>query len=304
MKRFLALLLTAMMLLSLTACGGEENTPPSEDKTPDSSQQQEQKPPEADKSVPDNGGAESGETPWEELDLPDGFPRLADMVSSFKVDDSGRYSFSWRDTDYATSEAKVNMMCEWANGTVNGSYNGRSTTWRIQNDRVDLIAAYSDADKFMMLETSVSEGSGLSSYLAAHTLAEDDFKPANFKAFSELTTSGEKFGGITQNGSFEIYIEDGTYKQEDAAAWCGGIIRRIVEVSAASDSVVSDLKNNPITTYDEYAEHNFGVPEYPSIGCYFASELGGSRYVVKITAAYSNEENLYRVHLQTMRLIF
>lgn len=311
MKRFLALLLAAMMLLSLTACGGEDEKPSgSNDDPPAIGQQQEQNTPDPGtddpEETPDNGGEETGELSWDELDLPDGFPRLADTVSSFNIDDNGRYSFTWRNTDFETSEAKVNMMCEWANGAVTGGSNGKSTTWKIQNDRVNLIAAYSDEDKFMMLETSVTEGASLSSYLAAHSFTEEDFKPANFKEFSEITTSGEKFGGITQNGSFEIYIEDGTYKQEDAAAWYDAIIKRIVEISAANDSVISDLKNNPITTYDEYAEKNFnfGVPEYPSIGCYFASKLGGSKYVVKITAAYESEENLYRVEFQTMRLIF
>ena len=68
--------------------------------------------------------------------------------------------------------------------------------------------------------------------------------------------------------------------------------------------MVSDLRNNPITNYEEYAEKDGGVPDYPSIGCYFASELEGKDYMVKITAGYFEDEGVYRVQLSTMRRIF
>ncbi len=295
MKKILLLLLACITVLSLSACDFESLS--SEDNK-DNTQN------EVQNTDTNENNEQPSELSWDELTLPKDFPRLSETVSSFRINDNGRYCFTWENTDLQTSQAKVDMMRSWANGTITGSTVAKNTTWQIQNDKINLTAAYSDESKLMMLETSVTEGSGLSSYLAAHTFTEEDFIPVGFREFGEITTSGEKFGGITQNGMFEIYIEDGSYKKEDAVAWCDTIIKRIAEISAANDNVITDLRNNSVTSYDEYAEKNGGTPECPNIGCYFASELDGKDYIVKIVAGYYDDTGVYRVQLSTMRRIY
>ena len=108
MKKIIALLLASVMLLSMTACDlstilelamdAAENA-----ETGDS----------GDETRP--GGDESDEVSgvksWDELELPDGFPRLADSVDTFRYDESTEmYNFIWNSTDYATSEAMINTM--------------------------------------------------------------------------------------------------------------------------------------------------------------------------------------------------
>ena len=301
MRKIIALLITAVMLLSMTACDlstilelamdAAENA-----ETGDSGDETQQGDDEGDKA--------SEAKSWDELELPEGFPRLADSVDTFRFDESTEmYNFIWKGTDYATSEAMINTLKEWANGKITGSVVGKTTNWRIQNDRINLTAAFDEEGKTFVIATQVFEGTTLSAYLSAHSLTEDDFKPANFTEFGEIVTSGEKVGGITQNGAFEIHIKDGTYKKEDAAAWCDAIIKRLVEISAASDGTVADLRNKPITSYSEYAANDGGIPEHPAIGCYFVSKLNAKKYMVKIIAGYYAEENEYRVELSTMSFL-
>lgn len=302
MKKILSVLLACMMLMSLTSCDlesivgelAEQNKQIERNESTDEQNEDE-----------NISGNETSELSWDELELPEDFPKLSETVSSFEINSSGFYSFKWENTDYESSEAKVNMMCDWANGKITGSTVEKNTTWKIQNDRVNLTAAYSGDDKLFFLTTSVSEAKGLSAYIAVHSFTEDDFKPAGFTSYGELKTSGQDVGGITQNGAFDIHIEDGSYKKEDAVAWCDAIIKKLVEISAANDNKVKDLRGNFITSYEEYAEKDGGIPDYPSIGCYFASELGnGKDYTVQIIAGYNASDGVYRVQFTTLSRIY
>lgn len=298
MKKIIALLLASVMLLSMTACDLSTILELAMDAAEDA-------------DTGDSGGDETqpGEeqgdtTSWDSLDLPEEFPRLADSVDTFRYDESTEmYNFIWNSTDYATSEAMINTMNDWSNGKITGAVKGKITNWKIQNDRISLTASFDEDSGMFMIMTQVFGGTTLSAYLSAHTFTEDDFKPANFTEFGEIVTSGEKFGGLTQNGAFRIKIKDGTYSKDDAAAWCDAIIKRLVEISAASGGIVADLKNNAITSYSDYAANDGGIPEYPAIGCYFVSKLDSKKYMVKIIAGYYAEENEYRVELSTMRFL-
>ena len=301
MKKIIALLLASVMLLSMTACDLStilELAMDAAEKAETGDSGDETQPGD------DEGDEVSGAKSWDELDLPDSFPRLADSVDTFRYDESTEmYNFIWNSTDYATSEAMINTMNDWSNGKITGAVKGKITNWKIQNDRINLTASFDEDSGMFMLMTQVFGGTTLSAYLSAHTFTEDDFKPANFTEFGEIVTSGEKFGGLTQNGAFRIKIKDGTYSKDDAAAWCDAIIGRLVEISAANGGTVADLKNNAITSYSDYAANDGGIPEYPTIGCYFVSKLDSKKYMVKIIAGYYAEENEYRVELSTMRFL-
>ena len=232
MKKLLALLLASVMLLSMTACdlstilelameaAESAETGDSGDETQPGS---------------DEGDAASGAKSWDELDLPNGFPRLAESVDTFRFDEETQmYKFTWNSTDYATAETMINTMNDWSNGRITGAVKGKITNWKIQNDRINLTASFDESSGMLMIMTQVFGGTDLTAYLAAHTLTEEDFKPANFTEFSNFITSGEKFGGLTQVCAFEISIKDGTYKKEDAAAWCDTILKRLGEISTAN----------------------------------------------------------------------
>ena len=110
MKKLLALLLASVMLLSMTACDLSTilelamDTAENAD-TGDSG---------GDETQP---GEEQGDTTsWDSLDLPNGFPRLAESVDTFRFDEETQmYNFTWNSTDYATAETMINTMNDWSN---------------------------------------------------------------------------------------------------------------------------------------------------------------------------------------------
>ncbi len=304
MKKILALLLASVMLLSMTACDlstilelamdAEENA-----ETGDS---------DRDETQPDEepGDEVSDAKSWDELNLPAGFPHLADSVDTFRFDETTKtYNFTWNSTDYATCEAMINTMNDWSNGKITGSKVGKVTNWKIQNDRINLTAAFSEETGMFTLATQVFGGTDLVSYLAAHTLTEDDFKPANFTEFSKFITSGEKFGGLTQVGAFEICIKDGTYKKEDAVAWCDTLLKRLSEISIANGAKgVTNMASETVTDYADYVAKEGKESASPNIGGYFLTKLDGKKYSVQYMAGYNAETGTYRVQFQTMRRVY
>ena len=303
MKKILALLLAAVMLLSMTACdlstilelameaAESAETGDSGDETQPGS---------------DEGDAASGAKSWDELDLPDGFPRLADSVDTFRYDETTKmYNFTWNSTDYATSEAMINTMNDWSNGRITGAVKGMITNWKIQNDRINLTASFDESSGMLMIMTQVFGGTDLTAYLAAHTLTEEDFKPVNFTEFSNFITSGEKFGGLTQVCAFEISIKDGKYKKEDAAAWCDTILKCLGEISTANGAKgVTNMASETVVSYADYVAKEGKEPEHPNIGGYFLAKLDGNNYSVQYMAGYNAETGTYRVQFQTMKRIY
>ena len=176
-------------------------------------------------------GEEQGDTTsWDSLDLPNGFPRLAESVDTFRFDEETQmYNFTWNSTDYATSEAMINTMNDWSNGRITGAVKGKITNWKIQNDRINLTASFDESSGMLMITTQVFGGTDLTAYLAAHTLTEEDFKPANFTEFSNFITSGELVANIIKAGvksDFALYSEelatfgeDDVYNQADSAGF-------------------------------------------------------------------------------------
>lgn len=304
MKKLFALLLASVMLLSMTACDLSTLL----DLAMEAAENAETGDTGSEETQPDEGQGDtvSGGQSWDSLDLPDGFPRLAETVDAFRFDEETEmYNFTWNSTDYATCEAMINTMNDWSNGKITGSKVGKVTNWKIQNDRINLTASFDESSGMFMIITQVFGGTDLASYLAAHTLIEDDFKPANFTEFSKFITSGEKFGGLTQVGAFEICIKDGTYKKEDAVAWCDTILKRLSEISIANGAKgVTNMASETVTDYADYAAKEGKESASPNIGGYFLTVLDGKKYSVQYMAGYNAETGTYRVQLQTMRLVY
>lgn len=93
-----------------------------------------------------SGGAAVGETTlnnaWSDLTLPDGFPKLAEGVTTFSNDIEGTYTFQWDVMPLADCEAISEKLKKWSGGTFELMEDSGGKNWFVDTGKQSITLTY------------------------------------------------------------------------------------------------------------------------------------------------------------------